>query len=220
MIKRLALALAVVALNSGPLPADTVYQTNSEDKPVVIQRNAIVIKEDSGALVYKHFDLRERRVVKIALNKGSLDYSVVTSRLPERQQIVDTWKRFGYSATVTDQAGKTTKVFDAFLDFYPPGGRGSLLEALPARTVIPLQLDQGGVDEPEFSKIERIEFQGDRVKITLRSGQVEQGRLLNVTNQPVEVRFLGITEHYDPTSEDVFDFSLPLSRVKEIRFEP
>lgn len=220
MIKRLALALAVVALNSGPLPADTVYQTNSEDKPVVIQRNAIVIKEDSGALVYKHFDLKERRVVKIALNKGSLDYSVVTSGLGERQQIVDTWKRFGYSATVTDQAGKTTKVFDAFLDFYPPGGRGSLLEALPARTVIPLQLDQGGVDEPEFSKIERTEFQGNRVKITLRSGQVEEGRLLNVTNQPVEVRFLGITEHYDPTSEDVFDFSLPLSRVKEIRFEP
>jgi len=33
------------------------------------------------------------------------------------------------------------------------------------------------------------------------------------------VRFLGISDQYDPASDRVFDFFLPLARIKEIDFE-
>ncbi len=203
-----------------PLASDTIYQTTPEGKQAVIQRDAIVVKEDSSFLVYKHFDLKERRVVKVRLSKGSLPHAVDTGSFEERQQIVNTWRRFGYKATVTDQAGKITRVFDVFLDFYPPAGRGSLLESVPARTAFPVLLEAGGADELEFSKIDRIEFQGARLKVTLRNGQAETGRFLMPTERPAEARLLGITEQYDPASEEVFDFSQPLSRLKEIRFGP
>jgi len=202
-----------------PLFADTVYQTNAQGKQLVIQRDAIVLKADSNYLFYKHFDLKERRVVKVGLNKGSLPYQVSKSPEGDRQQIVGIWKRFGYTVTVTDQTGKTTRVFDAYLDFYPPGGRGSLLESVPPRTSVPVTLEGGTQDEVEFSKIARLEFQGPQVKLTLRSGEVEAGKLLMPTDRPAEARLLGITDQYDPASEDVFDFSQPLSRLKEIRFE-
>jgi hypothetical protein len=39
------------------------------------------------------------------------------------------------------------------------------------------------------------------------------------TNKPAEVRFLGITDQYNPASQQVFDFFLPLASIKEIRFE-
>jgi hypothetical protein len=218
-MKCLGLLLVAMALEGPPLRADTLYQINAQGQQVVIQRDAILVKEDSSALVYKHFELKERRVVKVRLNKGSLAYSVVTSSSSGRQQIVDTWKRFGYTAAVKDETGKTTRVFDGFVDFYPPGGRGSLLESVPTRTAILLKLDQGGVDDIEFSKIGRMDFRGGRVKVTFRDGQVEEGRFANPTDQPVEARFLGITDHYNPASDEVFDFSLPFEKVQEIRFD-
>lgn len=218
-MNRLPPLLFLSFLIPGCLWADTIYQTNAQGKQVVVQRNAILVKEDSASLVYKHFDLKERRVVKARLNKGSLPYSVDPGNLEDRRQIVETWKRFGFTATVTDQAGKATRVFDAYLDFYPPGGRGSLLESVPARTSLPVLLDDGGADELDFSQIDRIELRGDRMKVTLRSGQVKQGKFLMPTDQPAEARFLGITDGYDPASQEVFDFWLPLARIKEIRFE-
>ena len=202
------------------LDADTLYQISPQGRRVVIQRNAIVVKEDTSAIVYKHFELKERRVEKAVLYQGSLPYQADLSAAQERQQIVKQWKRFGYTATVTDASGKVTKVFDAYLDFYPPGGRGSLLESVPALTVLPLQLDAGGADEVEFSDIDRIEAQGDHFKVTLRKGTLEEGKFLMPTTQPVEARFLGITDRYDPASPEVFDFSLPLSQAKLIVFEP
>jgi len=202
------------------LQADTIYQTSPQGREVVIQRDAIVVKEDSYALLYKHFDLKERRVVKVRLNKGSLPYTVDLSSKEDRQQIIENWKRFGYKALVTDQAGKTTQLFDVYLDFYPPSGRGSLLESVPPKTALPIQLDGAGADEIEFSEIDRIEFQGNRLKLTLRKGQVEEGRFLMPTDLPAEARLLGITDRYDPGTEEVFDFSLPLERLKELRFEP
>ena len=213
------LVTALFLLEGAVAWADTIYETNAQGRQVVTQRDAIVVKSDSSSLVYKHFDLKERRVVKVSVNRGSLAYSVSTSSLPDRRQIVDHWKRFGYKATVTEQTGKTTQVFDAFIDFYPPGGRGSLLESVPAKTSVPLALDPGGVDDIEFGTIDRIELHGDRLKVTLHDGQVREGQFLKPTNQPVEVRFLGITTSYDPTSPDVFDFAQPLARVKEIHFE-
>ena len=203
-----------------PLNADTLYQISSQGRRVVIQRNAIVVKEDTSAIVYKHFELKERRVEKAVLNQGSLPYEAERSGAQERQQIVELWKRFGYTATVTDASGKVTKVFDAYLDFYPPGGRGSLLESVPALTLLPLQFDAGGADEVEFSDIDRIEVQGDRLKVTLRKGTLKEGKFLMPTTQPMEARFLGITDRYDPASPEVFDFSLPLSQAKLIVFEP
>jgi hypothetical protein len=155
----------------------------------------------------------------VRLNKGSLPYSVERSGPEGHKQIVATWKRFGCSASVTDQAGKTTRVFDVYLDFYPPGGRGSLLELIPARTAFPLLLDAGGANEIEFERINRVELQGDRLKVTLRDGTVEEGRFLMPANQPAETRFLGITDNYSPSSEEVFDFSVPLAKLKEIRFD-
>jgi hypothetical protein len=80
-------------------------------------------------------------------------------------------------------------------------------------------MDNGGADEVEISKIDRVQIQGDRLKMTLRHGQVEEGKFLMPTNQPAEARFLGITDQYNPASQQVFDFSLPLASVKEIRFD-
>lgn len=217
MTKLRWLILSAVVVTS-PLPADTLYQTSAQGKQVVIQRDAIVVKEDSNYIFYKHFDLKERRVIKVGLNKGSLPYHVSKSPEADRQQIVDVWKRFGYKVTVTDQAGKTTEVFDAFMDFYPPGGRGSLLDSVPARTTLPLMFEGGTPDEVEFSKIARVEIQGQQMKVTLRSGAVQTAKFLMPTDHPAEARLLGITDHYDPASQDVFDFSLPLDRVKELRF--
>jgi hypothetical protein len=211
----------VMFVRGSPLAADTIYQANAQGKQVVIQRDAILVKEDSAILVYKHFDLRERRIVKVSLNKGSLPYTATPASSSERREIVETWKRFGYRATIVDQTGKVSQIYDAYLDFYPPGGRGSLLEALPAKTSFSLLLEGGAADELEFSKIDRVEFTSDRLKVTLRGGQEEEGRFLSpATDQPAEVRFLGVTEQYSPQSDEVFDFSLPLARAKEIRFEP
>jgi hypothetical protein len=214
------LLLLVAALGTAaPILADTIYQTSPQGKPVVIQRDAIVVNEDSTSLVYKHFDLKERRVAKVILSKGSLPFSVDSSKAAGRQQIVDTWKRFGYTATVVDATGKSTRVFDLYLDFYPPGGRGSLLESVPPRTNLPILIDGGGADEVEFSKIDRIEVQGPKLKITLRDGQTQAGQFLMPTDKPAEARLLGLTDHYDPASQEVFDFSQPLARLKEIRFD-
>ena len=219
-VKSYLALLAVMALGSAALRADAIYQTSARGKQVIVHRDAILIQEDFSSLLYKHFELKERRVVKVRLSKGSLPYSVVTSSADDRRRIVTTWKRFGFKAVVTEQNGKTTPVFDVYLDFYPPGGRGSLLESVPPRTTFPILLEGGGADELDFSQLERVEFQGDRMRLNLRNGQVLTARFLMPTNQPAEARFLGITDQYDPASPEVFDFSMPLERLREIRFEP
>jgi len=219
-VKSCLALLAVMALGGAALRADTIYQTSARGKQVIVHRDAILIQEDFSSLLYKHFELKERRVVKVRLSKGSLPYSVVTSSAEDRRRIVATWKRFGFKAVVTDQNGQTTPVFDVYLDFYPPGGRGSLLESVPPRTTFPILLEGGGADELDFSQLERVEFQGDRMRLSLRNGQVLTARSLMPTNQPAEARFLGITDQYDPASPEVFDFSMPLERLREIRFEP
>ena len=82
--------LGAIWLGGGMLCADTIYQANAQGRQVAVHRDAIVIEEDFSSLLYKHFELKERRVVKVRLSKGSLPYSVVTSSAPERQQIVNT----------------------------------------------------------------------------------------------------------------------------------
>jgi len=216
-LKQSFVILTLVA--AAPLSADTIYQTSPQGKQTIVHRDAILVKEDSASLIYKHFELKERRVVKLRLSKGSLPYTVATTSLEDRQRIVGVWKRFGFTATVTDLTGKPTQVFDAYLDFYPPGGRGSLLEAVPPRTSFPVMIEGGGADELEFAKIGRIEFHGALMKITMRDGKTMDARFLMPTDHPAETRFLGITAQYDPASEDVFDFAAPLDRLKEIRFE-
>ena len=202
-----------------PLGADTIYQMTGQGKQAVVQRDAILIREDSSFVVYKHFELRDRRVEVVRLNKGSLPYSVQTASPEQRRQIVEIWKRFGFKATVTDLAGKATRLFDVYLDFYPPGGRGSLLESIPATTSFSILLENGSADDVDISKITNVQIQGDHLKMTLRDGKLEEGKFLMPTNQPVEMRFLGISDQYDPASDRVFDFSLPLARIKEIDFE-
>lgn len=214
-----AAALAGVVLLPLGLGADTIYQTNAQGRRVVVHRDAIIIREDSSLIVYKHFELKERRVVKARLNKGSLPYTLERTDAQDRARIVNVWRRFGHSATVTDADGKTTRVDAAYLDFYPPGGRGSLLESVPARTSFPVALEGSSFDEFDFSKVSRILFSGDSMLITLRDGRTGAGRFFMPTGQPAEARFLGMTENYDPSSDEVFDFALPLERIKEIRFE-
>jgi hypothetical protein len=80
-------------------------------------------------------------------------------------------------------------------------------------------LDQGGADDIDFSKIDRIIFQGTRLKLTTRDGQVFDGRFLMPTDKPAEARVLGMTDHYDPSSAEVFDFFLPLAKLTEVRFD-
>jgi hypothetical protein len=199
--------------------ADTIYQMTDQGKQVVVQRDAIVISEDSSFVVYKHFELRDRRVEIVRLNKGSLPYTVQAASPQQRRQIVEVWKRFGFKATVTDLAGKATKVFDVYMDFYPPGGRGSLLESIPPTTSFSILMDNGSVDDVDSTKIKSVQIQGDHLKMTLRDGKVEEGKFLMPTNLPAEARFLGISDQYDPASDRVFDFSLPLAQIKEIDFE-
>jgi len=218
-VRIILLVLSFLASLALPSRADTIYQMTDQGKQVAVQRDAIVISEDPSFVVYKHFELRDRRVEIVRLNKGSLPYSVQTASPQQRGQIVEVWKRFGFKATVTDLAGKTTSVFDVYLDFYPPGGRGSLLESVPATTSFSVLMDNGSADEVDISKIKNAQIQGNQLKLTLRDGKIEEGKFLMPTNKPAEVRFLGITDQYDPASERVFDFSLPLDRIKEIDFD-
>jgi hypothetical protein len=201
------------------LRADTIYQATADGRQRVIQRDAILIHQDSSVVIYKHFDLPEMRVEKVQLAEGSLPYTVTTSPLQQRQSIVELWKRFGYTASVTDTSGKTTAVFDAYIDYYPPGGRGSLLVAVPAITAFPLLMSSGEADVQEFSKINRVDFQDGGITLTLTNGKIEHGKYLMPTTQPAEVRFLGITDKYNPSSDEVFDFSEPLSHLKSIVFQ-
>jgi hypothetical protein len=106
------------------------------------------------------------------------------------------------------------QLFDVYLDFYPPGGRGSLLESVPPRTNFPVLLEGGGADELEFDKVTSVEINGETMKVTLREGRTATGKFLMPTNQPVEVRIMGITDHYDPSSEEVFDFGVALEKVR------
>jgi hypothetical protein len=213
------LLCSCLALLARPLWGDTIFQTNAQGNEIVLQRDAIVVQQDSAFVVYKHFDLKERRVTVIRLNRGSLPFRVQVSNAGGRAQIVEIWKRFGYKATITDQAGKTTQVYDLYLDFYPPGGRGSLLESIAPITNFPMQIDNGGADEFRFEKIDRVEIQGDRLSLTLREGKTLSGKFLMPTTQPAEVRVLGITDKYDPARQEVFDFSIPLPQLKSIAFE-
>lgn len=201
-----------------PLRADNIYEIDAQGRKQVIQRDAIIIQNDSSYLAYKHFDLKERRVEKVSLAKGSLPFVVETSPPEVRAGIVANWKRFGYTVTVTDQAGKTTQVFDAYLDFFPPGGQGSFLESVPATTSLALLLANGGADQIKFDEIARIEFSGDILTVVRRDGRTEQGKFLMPTQQPAEARLLGITDRYNPSSDEVYNFSVPLARLKEIRF--
>lgn len=201
------------------LKADTIYEATADGRQRVIQRDAILTHQDASIIVYKHFDLPEMRVEKVQLSEGSLPFTVVTSSVQQRQAIVELWKRFGYTANVTDTSGNTTRVFDAYIDYYPPGGRGSLLVAVPAITALPLLMTSGEADVQEFSKINRIEFQNGAITLTLTNGRVEHGKYLMPTTQPAEARFLGITDKYNPSSDDVFDFSEPLSHLKSIIFQ-
>jgi len=218
-MKAFSLACTFAVSLAAPVFCDTILQTNSQGKEIVLQRDAIVVHQDSSFVVYKHFDLKDRCVRVINLNRGSLPFHVQISDPAGRAQIVAVWKRFGYKAAITDQAGNITQVYDLYLDFYPPGGRGSLLESVPARTSFPVQLDNGSSDEFEFDKIDRVEIQGNRLNIVLRDEKTAAGKFLMPTTQPAEVRVLGITDKYDPASRDVFDFSVPLSRLKMISFQ-
>ncbi len=199
--------------------ADNVFEITAQGNRQVIQRDAIVVQNDSAYLVYKHFDLKERRVEKVSLAKGSLPYIVEPGNAENHKSIIDLWKKFGYTATVTDAAGKTTRLYDLYIDFYPPGGRGSLLESVPALTSLTLLLTNGSADEVKFDDIERVEINGDMLHVVRGDGRKEEGKFFPPTNQPVETRLLGITDKYDPSSQDVFNFSVPLSHLKEIRFE-
>jgi hypothetical protein len=216
---RVGTLLAAIVLTAAWLPADTIYQSNSRGQRVVIHRDTIVVSEDSTSIVFKHFELKERRVEKVRLSQGSVPYFVDRSSAQDKERIVQTWKRFGYTAKVRDVDGKTTQLYDAYLDFYPPEGRGSLLESVPARTSFPMMIEGGGADDFEFSRLAKAEFLGDQLKVTLADGRIVTGRFLMPTDKPAEARILGITDAYNPDSEDVFDFSLPLARIRQIEFQ-
>src|SRR5208283_1324573 len=96
------LVCSCLALLAQPLLGDTIFQTNSQGKEIVLQRDAIVIQQDSAFVVYKHFDLKERRVTVVRLNRGSLPFHVQVSNASGRAQIVENWKHFGHKATITD----------------------------------------------------------------------------------------------------------------------
>ncbi len=197
---------------------DVILQTNAQGKQEVIQTDAIVVQENSYVVVYKHFDLKQRRVVKVSLNQGSLPYQVVRSGPTQRQEIVNLWKQFGYTVTVAEESGKTVTIYDAYLDFFPPAG-GVFLESVPARTNLPLLLTSGGANEVDFSDIATIQVEGSQLTVKLTNGRVEAGKLIPPTSRPAIPHIMGITSRYAPASSHVYDFSLPLSQVREIQFQ-
>ena len=77
----------------------------------------------------------------------------------------------------------------------------------------------GAADDVDFEKIQSAEFNGNQIKTILRDGSSEEGQFLMPTNLPAEARFLGITDRYDPASREVFDFALPLQKIRKIEFE-
>lgn len=216
--KRLLAILVLLALTAAGAFPDTVLQTDAQGQRQVIQTQAIVVHEDSYTVVYKHFDLKQRLVVKVRLNQGSLPYQVVRSSTAQRQQIINLWKQFGYTVTVTDLSGKKTTIYDAYLDFFPPSG-GVFLESVPARTSLALLLSSGGADEVDFSDLASVQIQSGQVTVTLTNGRSETGKLAPPTNRPAIPHFMGITDHYTPDSEEVYDFSLPLTSIRQIHFE-
>lgn len=219
-LQSVALALSLVLLSTSLTLADTITQTNAEGQRLVIQTNAIVVENGSDAVVYKHFDLGQRRVVESKLNQGSLPYTVVISSSSERQQIVNLWKKFGYTATVVTNDGKKTELYDCYFDFFPgPGGIGAFLESVPPRTNLPVQFDSGGVDQIDFDQIASIANQQGRLTITLANGKIEHGKFLMPTQQPAVVHLMGISSQYKPGSNQVYDSSIPLPKISEIRFE-
>src|SRR5579875_2601553 len=141
--KRLLAILAIATLSVATATPDTILQTDTQGHRQIIQTQAIVVREDAYAVVYKHFDLKQRRIMKVRLNQGSLPYQVVRASAARHQQIVNLWKQFGYTTAVTGQDGKKTIIYDSYLDFFPPVG-GVFLESVPARTNLPLLLTSGG----------------------------------------------------------------------------
>ena len=198
--------------------ADVIYQTTPQQTERIYHRGVIVVKEDSDAIFYKHFELKERRVVKVRLEKKTLSYRVEKQGPAAREQILANWKRFGHTAKVTNVQGETRQIYILYIDFYPPGGRGSLHTAVPPRTTLPIKLSHGGVHEIDFSDIKRIGFQGSRMRVTLKGGQVTEGEFWIPTDLPAEARFQGISESYSTESEEVYDFYIPLKKVKEIQW--
>ncbi|MGH9433143.1 MAG: hypothetical protein ACRD3T_16550, partial [Terriglobia bacterium] len=77
----------------------------------------------------------------------------------------------------------------------------------------------GGADDIDFGDIQNIQFQGEHLKVTLTNGKVKQGKFVMPTSQPAVAKFLGITDAYKPESDELYDYSIPLSQVKEIQFE-
>jgi hypothetical protein len=211
--------LAVTTAGAASGRSDTIVQTNAEGRRVIVQSNAIVVRQNQYAVTYKHFDLKQRRVVKVQLQQGSLPYQVVLSSAPERKGILDVWKQFGYTTLVTTEAGKATQVYDSYLDFFPPSGVGTFIQTVPARTSLPILTDQGTADDIEFADISAIENDGGHLKVSLTNGRIETGKFLMPTSQPAVVHFMGITGQYSPASPEVYDFSVPLSEIKQIRFE-
>ena len=136
-MRTLLLLLACLACLVSPLAADTIYQASAQGKQVVVQREAIVVSEDPSFLVYKHFDLKDRRVEIVRLNQGSLPYRAVPSSPQERQQIVDIWKRFGYKATVTDVAGKPLSCSTSTWIFTLPAGAARCSNRFPLQRALP-----------------------------------------------------------------------------------
>lgn len=220
MWKYAVFTLLLALLAASLAPADTITQTNAEGRRVVVQTDAITIENDSYAVVYKHFDLQQRRIVKAKLNQGSLPYSVAESSPSARQQIVKLWQKFGYTASVTAADGKTTEVYDCYIDFFPgPKGIGAFLESVPPRTNLPIQFDSGGADEIDFDQIASIANQNGHLTVTLTNGKVETGKFLMPTQQPAVVHFMGITGQYQPANSQVYDFSMPLPDISKISFD-
>ncbi len=217
-VKWMALAVPLLILGAAVAISDTIVRTNAQGQREVIQANAIVVQQSSDTIVYKHFDLKRRMVVKESLQQGSLPYRAVVSSPGERRGIVNVWKEFGYTASVTTLAGKTTRVYDAYLDFFPPASVGSFFEVVPPRTNLPIQLADGGADEVDFNEILEIDNAGGHLTVTLTNGRVEKGTFLMPTAEPAVVHFMGLTGDYDPASPKVYNFSVPLSSLKEIRF--
>ena len=213
-----ACLLPLLLLFTTPARADTIFQRTPQRTERIHHRNAIVVQEDSSSILYKHFDLKERRVVKVRLLKGSLPYRVEKSDPDKRERIVATWRQFGFTAQVTDKTGKTSKVSALFLDFYPPGGRGSLFAPIPPRTALPVLLPGGRVLEIEFADIDRVEFHAHRMQVHLAEGQVVECEFRTPSKEPAEARLLGITGNYSPESKEVFDFSIRVDNIQSVKF--
>jgi hypothetical protein len=98
------------------------------------------------------------------------------STLDETKEVIAEWKKQGVSARITDDEGAIKEVSNLFLEFAAPYGY-QFNQVVPDPRFKCLYLVDSANSQMQlpFSDIQRIRFEGDRLLVTLKSGEERSG---------------------------------------------